>query len=137
MARNYDSPLVFGYPGPTVIARTTFTSLEEAQKIVGHYVEVVRTVPDFYGEPVVILVDEDGIPKDLPFNLPASQMAGQALRGNALLLVGRVAQRGWTWEASESEDLSGAHKKRCPTCRTPFDSRRTPKDPPDEDPREF
>ena len=121
---------------PTVTARTTFTSLEEAQRIVGHYVELVRTVPNFYGEPVALLVDEDGIPKDLPFNLTASAMAGQALRGNALLLIGRVAQRGWTWEATESEDLSGEHKKHCPTCRTPFDSRRAPKEP-DEDPREF
>ena len=57
-------------------------SLEEAQKAVGGYVEIL-TVRE--GQ---LLFDEEGLLKKLPHNPEASEIAGQPIVGNALLLKG-------------------------------------------------
>tara|TARA_R110000824_G_scaffold384020_1_gene577827 strand:- start:875 stop:1102 length:228 start_codon:yes stop_codon:yes gene_type:complete len=57
-------------------------SLEEAQKAVGGYVEII-TLRE--GQ---LLFDEEGLLKGLPHNHEASKMAGQLIVGNALLLKG-------------------------------------------------
>lgn len=64
-------------------------SLEEVQKLVGGYVERLR-VPEPGG--AVLLVDEEGIPKGLPLNRNASEVAGREIYGDALLLP-----RGMGW----------------------------------------
>ena len=59
-------------------------SLEEAQKAVGGYVEIVKV-----GE-AQLLVNEDGLQLKLPHNPAASEVARQAICGNALLLKGEA-----------------------------------------------
>lgn len=63
-------------------------TLEEVQKLVGGYVARVQ-LPDLGA---VLLVDEDGIPKGLPLNPNASDVAGREIYGNALLVP-----RGMGW----------------------------------------
>ena len=70
--------------------KTTFMeaeppTLEEAQAIVGGYVEIVY-LPD--GSQM--LVDEDGISKGLEVNYSASMRAGPAILGDVLILTGRA-----------------------------------------------
>lgn len=56
-------------------------SLEELQKYVGGYVELIRLPQgDLY-------VDEDGTLKGLPVNIPASTIAGRMIVGDVLLVV--------------------------------------------------
>jgi len=55
-------------------------SLEEAQKAVGGFVELVTTTQ---GQ---LLVNEEGILEGLPHNEKASEVAGIPICGNALLL---------------------------------------------------
>lgn len=57
-------------------------SLEEAQKAVGGYVEII---PVGDGQ---LLVNEEGRIAGLPINPQASEAAGQPIVGNALLLKG-------------------------------------------------
>lgn len=57
-------------------------SLEEAQKLVGGYVQLIWV---HQGQ---LLVDEDGIMKQLPINHRASRLAGQRIVGNAMYLRG-------------------------------------------------
>lgn len=64
-------------------------SLEEVQKLVGGYV-VRLSIPESVGG--VLLVDEDGIPKGLPLNRNASEVAAQKIYGDALLVP-----RGMGW----------------------------------------
>tara|TARA_B100000214_G_C23954340_1_gene622021 strand:- start:1287 stop:1511 length:225 start_codon:yes stop_codon:yes gene_type:complete len=61
---------------------TRSPSLEEAQKAVGGFVEVL---PVQDGQ---LLVNEEGLILSLPSNPSASQIAGQPIVGNALLLKG-------------------------------------------------
>ena len=58
-------------------------SLQEAQAIVGGYVEIVIDNGDMQ-----LLVNEEGLLKDLPLNQEASLMAGRPLVGPALVLKG-------------------------------------------------
>ena len=55
------------------------------RKLVGGY--VTQTMGTFEGKEVWILVDEDGLDKDLPINHMASSCAYQVLVGDALILV--------------------------------------------------
>jgi hypothetical protein len=75
---------------PTVkTLKDTPPSLEEAQKFVGGYVEVVSFVaPLESGNHVAqLLVNEEGLLMGLPVNEEASRLAGQRIVGNALLLI--------------------------------------------------
>ena len=58
-------------------------TLEEAQAMVGGWVVMALNTPDMQ-----VLVDEDGLSKELEFNAQASQLCGQELFGNAIVLKG-------------------------------------------------
>ena len=58
-------------------------SLEAAQAFVGGYVQMINLEDGSQ-----LLVNEEGLLKALPYNLPASILAGQHLVGNALCLKG-------------------------------------------------
>ena len=65
-------------------------TLEEAQKIVGGFVEMVRspTKPDWQ-----ILVNEEGLIEGLPFNEEATKLCGTGIVGPAVVLKGEAK---WT-----------------------------------------
>lgn len=67
-------------------------SLEEAQEIVGGYVEIVPVYYD--GFRAVMLVNEEGRLMGLLPNKQASEIAEQSIVGNVLLLTGK-AKKGW------------------------------------------
>ena len=60
-------------------------TLEEAQKIVGGYVEMVHspTEPEWQ-----ILVNEEGLLEGLPFNAEATKLCGTGIVGPAIVLKG-------------------------------------------------
>jgi hypothetical protein len=60
-------------------------TLEEAQKIVGGLVEMVHSPsePDWQ-----ILVNEEGLLRDLPFNKEATELCGTGIVGPAIVLKG-------------------------------------------------
>mgnify|MGYP003133662086 FL=1 len=62
-------------------------TLQEAQKIVGGLVEMVRspTNPD-----IQILVNEEGLIKGLPFNKEATELCDTGIVGNAVILKGNA-----------------------------------------------
>ena len=60
-------------------------SLEQAQTIVGGYVELVRPCN---GTPMQILCNEDGHMLRLPLNMTATLLMGRPIAGNAILLAG-------------------------------------------------
>ena len=62
------------------VEELTDLSLESLQKQVGGYIEMV-TLPN--GQ--TMIVNEDGIAKDLSPNLKASRLAGQVIRGHVVL----------------------------------------------------
>ena len=68
-------------------AKSTSPSLAEAQRIVGGDVRMVMLAD---GQ---MLVDEDGLPKELPVNVEASALAGQMIVGNVIVLRGSAALR--------------------------------------------
>lgn len=65
-------------------------TLEEAQQIVGGFVEIVRspTKPDWQ-----ILVNEEGLIEGLPFNEEATELCGTGIVGPAVVLKGEAK---WT-----------------------------------------
>jgi len=67
-------------------------TLEEAQKFVGGYLTMapIRSWNNPFKEPIQLLVDEDGLSKQLPFNPNASLTAGYDVFGNALILKGKA-----------------------------------------------
>ena len=68
-------------PQPVVPANGTDFTLEEAQKLVEGYVELVRL-----DDENILLVNEDGLLKRLPLNTAASKVAdGYPLVGNVVL----------------------------------------------------
>ena len=67
------------------IESTERPDFEDMRKLVGGY--VTQTMGTFEGKEVWILVDEDGLDKDLPINHMASSCAYQVLVGDALILV--------------------------------------------------
>jgi hypothetical protein len=62
-------------------------TLEQAQAIVGGYVELVRPIN---GTPMQILCNEDGQMLRLPLNMKATLWAGRPIVGNAILLSGKA-----------------------------------------------
>ena len=66
----------------TKILKNYQPTLEEAQKEVGGYVEMIRV------EGGQLLVNEEGRLKGLSHNPTASEIAGQNIVGNALFLKG-------------------------------------------------
>ena len=60
-------------------------TLQEAQKIVGGLVELVRSPenPDWQ-----VLVNEEGLIKGLPFNKEATELCGTGIVGPAIILKG-------------------------------------------------
>ena len=67
------------------IYETNPPSLEEAQKIVGGYVEMVRSPTHRDWQ---ILVNEEGLLLDLPFNAEATDLCGTGIVGPAIVLKG-------------------------------------------------
>jgi hypothetical protein len=62
-------------------------SLEQAQAIVGGYVEMI--VPP-HNPHIQILVNEEGLLMRLPVNMEASRLAGRMIVGKAVLLSGHA-----------------------------------------------
>lgn len=62
-------------------------TLEEAQRLVGGLVEMVRspTQPDWQ-----VLVNEEGLLEGLPFNEEASKLCGTGIVGPAVVLKGEA-----------------------------------------------
>ena len=60
-------------------------TLEEAQKIVGGYVEMVRSPTQRDWQ---ILVNEEGLLRGLPFNDEATELCGTGIVGPAIVLKG-------------------------------------------------
>ncbi len=63
-------------------------TLEEAQAYVGGYVEIALEWADAQA-----LVNEDGLPLNLPLNKLASRVLGMLIVGNVLILTGKAR---WT-----------------------------------------
>ena len=63
------------------------TSQHKAQEIVGCLVEIVRS-PD--NPTWQILVNEEGLLRDLPFNAEASKICNTGIVGNAVILKGEA-----------------------------------------------
>lgn len=57
-------------------------TLEEMQQFVGGYIEVVGKVKENDGTTYILYGDEDGLPKRLLVNEPASYMLGYRVVGN-------------------------------------------------------
>lgn len=73
-----------------VVFKDKAPSLEEAQAIVGGYVQMVRSP----SEPTwQILVNEEGLLHGLPFNERATDLCGTGIVGNAIILKGKAK---WT-----------------------------------------
>jgi hypothetical protein len=83
-------------PTVTVLSETAPT-LKEAQGVVGGYVERV-----FLQNGDQMLVDEEGLLKQLPVNAQATVLSGQLIVGNALVLTGTA--RWLDDDADDSED---------------------------------
>jgi len=63
----------------------TRPTLQEAQEMIGGYVVMAVNQPDKQ-----VLVDEDGLAKELDVNHEASFIANQRLVGNAIVLKGEA-----------------------------------------------
>lgn len=72
---------VQGRPQEVMPANNTDFKLREVQKLVGGYVEVV-----YLRDGRIMLVDEEGLLKQLPLNRAASRMAGRPIVGNAVVM---------------------------------------------------
>lgn len=84
----------------------TFT-LEEAQAAVDGYVELVRPIPPFdracHGS-VKLVVNEEGLLKDMPLNQIASMLAGKPIVG-PVLICAQSAEGDWIPLTKEEQDL--------------------------------
>jgi len=81
-----------GWPS-TSIAVNDRPTLDAAQEFVGGLVEMVPNQLRVDGEPIQILVNEEGLWKNLPVNPTASHMCANNIVGNAWVLVGKAR---WT-----------------------------------------
>jgi hypothetical protein len=71
-----------------VIITDVQPELEDCQKVVGGFVEMV-----YLEDGRQMLVNEEGLLKELPYNPIASQLAGHTIVGNAIVLEGKAQ---WT-----------------------------------------
>ena len=69
-------------------------TLEEAQAMVGGYVQLAMDTPLMQ-----VLVDEDGLSKELEFNHQASELCNDFIVGNAIVLEGKAM-----WIDEEDDD---------------------------------
>ena len=60
-------------------------TLEEAQAMIGGYVQLALDTPLMQ-----VLVDEDGLSKELEFNHKASELCNDFIVGNAIVLEGKA-----------------------------------------------
>lgn len=89
-------PLVFKSFDDATVTKVISTkkdspTLQEAQDFVGGYV-VMAPILDkpSEGTPVQLIVNEEGLDRDLPMNPQASLTAGYKIYGNALVLQGEA-----------------------------------------------
>lgn len=64
-----------------------FSDLHSVQNAIGGgYIETVHTqrMFDYFGRPIILIVDEEGILKDLPVNAFGSDMYGYLMHGNPI-----------------------------------------------------
>lgn len=78
---------------------TITSSLEEQQKFVAGYIELVKLKPMIY-----LIVNEQGTMMHLPYNALASQLAGTPIVGNAILT--RINSNGDSVDLTD-DDLRG------------------------------
>ncbi len=71
------------------IVDVDFDDFRSVQKAVGGMFETVKTqrMFDYFGKPVMMLVDEDGIGKQLPLNRTGSRFYGYPIVGDFILAV--------------------------------------------------
>ena len=62
-------------------------SLEKMQRIVGGYIEAVRGIR-YKEHTVTMVVNEEGLIHNLPFNTEASAIAGRTIVGDVFILIG-------------------------------------------------
>tara|TARA_R110001632_G_scaffold140313_1_gene256315 strand:+ start:63 stop:311 length:249 start_codon:yes stop_codon:yes gene_type:complete len=72
------------------VFETKAPSLERAQELVGGLVQMVRSPTD---PDIQILVNEEGLLIDLPFNHEASKLCDTGIMGDAIILKGEAK---WT-----------------------------------------
>ena len=72
----------------------TRPTLEEAQAMVGGWVVMAINTPELQ-----VLVDEDGLSKELEFNHQASELCNDYIVGNAVVLTGDAM-----WIDEEDDD---------------------------------
>lgn len=65
-------------------------TLEEAQEFIGGYVEMAPILGAKSLDPVQLLVNDEGLLRDLPLNPNASLTAGYDIYGNAIVLKGKA-----------------------------------------------
>lgn len=75
------------YYGADGSVREIAASFDEARKVIGGYVEVVRVNDG------VLLVDEDGLCKQLSFNKLASALVGQPLVGGVVWVPKKLVKK--------------------------------------------
>jgi hypothetical protein len=78
-----------GHQEPVDLGKKGYLFLEEAQKLVGGYLQRVP-IPMYTNPPfALMLVDEDGISKGLPLNHAATKLTGytHTIYGSALIVT--------------------------------------------------
>lgn len=71
------------------VINVDFDDYRDIQKAIGGYFETVMSprVSAFFGKPVMMLVDEEGIIKKLPLNRTGSQFYGYPIVGDFILAL--------------------------------------------------
>lgn len=71
------------------IINVDFGSYKAVQRAIGGMIETVKTqrLFDYFGKPVMMLVDEEGMIKQLPFNRTGSRFYGYPIAGDFILAV--------------------------------------------------
>lgn len=62
-------------------------TLKDMQEIVGGYIEVVHRLRNPALKDCIMVVNEDGIPRNLPINHDASYAAGIPIRGDVFIMT--------------------------------------------------
>ena len=82
------------YMNPATYAPKIRPTLEEAQALVGGYIRFAIDQPDMQ-----VLVDDDGLSKELPLNNKASTLCKMPIVGNVVVLKGKAM-----WIDEEEDD---------------------------------